>query len=99
MKLKKVSDRYNPAFKRRELAFFIDHASSGTPRLYDVRKTLAEEHNVNEEHVYVLKLNTLTGTNRTRGTAEIYDQPEMAEALVAEYVKVRNLNSRRAKER
>jgi len=97
MKLKKTSERYNPIFKRRELIFFIDHASSGTPRLYDVRKLIADENSMNEDSVYVLKLNTLLGTNRTIVMAEIYDDPERAKALIAEYIQLRNLPSRRTK--
>lgn len=97
MKLKKTSERYNPVFKRRELTFFIDHVSSGTPKLYDVRKLIADENKINEDNVYVLKLNTLLGTNRTIGMAEIYDDPERAKALIAEYIQIRNLPSRRTK--
>ena len=76
MKLVKTSDRYNSALKRRELVFFLDHISSGTPRLYDVKKIIANEYDTNEEKVFVLKLETLKGTNRTTGIAEIYDQKE-----------------------
>jgi ribosomal protein S24E len=97
MKLVKTSDKYNSALKRRELAFFIDHMSSGTPRLYDVKKIIAQEYNTNEEKIYILKLETLTGTNRTTGIAEIYDQTERGKALVAEHIKKRNLPSRRTK--
>lgn len=97
MKLVKTADRYNSALKRRELVFFIDHVLSGTPRLYDVKKIIAQECNTNEEKVYVLKLETLTGTNRTTGIAEIYDQTERGKALVAEHIKKRNLPSRRTK--
>lgn len=99
MKLIKTADRYNSALKRRELVFFVDHVSSGTPRLYDVKKLIAQECNTNEEEVYVLKLETLTGTNRTTVIAEIYDQKERGEALVAEHIKKRNLPSRRTKKK
>lgn len=97
MKLVKTSDKYNSALKRRELAFFMDHVSSGTPRLYDVKKIIAQEYNTNEDKIYILKLETLTGTNRTTGIAEIYDQIERGKALVAEHIKKRNLPSRRTK--
>jgi len=97
MKLKKTSESYNSVFKRRELVFFIDHVSSGTPRLYDVRKSLAKEYNANEDNVYILKLNTLAGTNQTLGIAVIYDHLERAEALIAKHIKMRNLPTRRDK--
>jgi ribosomal protein S24E len=95
MKLVKKSDRYNSALKRRELIFFTDHMSAGTPRLYDVKKTIAQEYNTNEENVFVLKLETLRGTNRTSVIAEIYDQTERGKELVTEHIKKRNLSSRR----
>ena len=95
MKVVKISDRYNSALKRRELVFFIDHMSAGTPRLNDVKKTIAQEYKIHEENVFVLKLETLTGTNRTSGIAEIYDQKERGEEIVAEHIKKRNLPSRR----
>ena len=97
MKLVTTSDKYNSALQRRELVFFMDHVSSGTPRLYDVKKIIAQEYKTNEEKIYVLKLETLTGTNRTTGIAEIYDQTERGKVLVAEHIKKRNLPSRRTK--
>ena len=99
MKLVKTVDKYNSALKRRELVFFIDHVLSGTPRLYDVKKIIAQEYNTNEEKIYVLKLETLTGTNRTTVIAEIYDQKERGETLVAEHIKKRNLPSRRTEKK
>jgi ribosomal protein S24E len=97
MKIKKTSERYNPALKRKELVFFIDHVSSGTPQLYDVKKKLTKDYSTNEDNVYILKLNTLTGTNRTIGIAEIYDHIEDGKSLISEHIKMRNLSSRRAK--
>ena len=95
MKLIKTSEKYNHVLQRRELVFFIDHISSGTPRIYDVKKTIAQEYNTNEENVFVLKLETLTATNRTTAIAEIYDQKERGKELVAEHIQKRNLSTRR----
>ncbi len=99
MKLVKTSDSYNSVLKRRELIFFIDHVLSGTPRLYDIKKIISQEYNINEEKIYILKLETLTGTNRTTGIAEIYDQTERGKELVAEHIIKRNLSSRRTKKK
>ena len=44
VEIKKLAESYNPVFKRKELSFFIDNFSSSSPRLYEVRKSLAEKH-------------------------------------------------------
>jgi ribosomal protein S24E len=90
-----VSESSNPILKRKELSFFIDHTSLGSPRLTEVRKSLAEKFGVNEDLVYILKLDTRTGTNRTYGGAEIYDTLEMARAIVPQHIQMRNSPSRR----
>ena len=54
--------------------------------------------NINEEKIYILKLETQRGTNRTIGTAEIYDHIERGKALVTDHIQKRNLPSRRTQE-
>jgi len=97
MEIKETSKTYNPVFKRRELSFFIDHTSLGSPKLHEVRKALAEKYGVGEEAVYVTKLDTRTGTNSTRGEAEVYDSPETAMKVVPKHIQNRNAPSRRGK--
>lgn len=91
MEIRKTSERRNPLLERKEIAFEIDHSSSGTPRLSEVRKALATMHKVAHDVVYVTTLITLTGTNRTVGEAEIYDSPEKARLVIPKHIQTRNL--------
>lgn len=97
MDIKTTHEKYSEVFKRKEVIFYVDHMSSGTPPLYEVRKALAENYSVNVNGIYIIKLVTLTGTNRTKGIAEIYEDPEKAKDLIPEHVQKRNLASRNEK--
>ena len=94
MEIKKTSEKYNPLLKRREVSFLINHASLGTPKLFEVRKALATMYSVVDEDVYITKINTLTGTNQTRGKAEVYDNPERTKQLVPKHIQSRNMSTR-----
>ena len=98
MEITKVAESYNPVFKRRELSFLIAHISKNTPKLYEVRASLAKEYSVKEEAAYILKLGTETGSNRCIGKAEIYDTAETAKKVVPKYIQARNAPSRREKD-
>jgi len=97
LEIKKTSETYNPLLKRREINFLVDHASSGTPKLFEVKKTLAAMYNAAEETVYITELDTLTGTNQTKGKVEVYDSPERAKQLVPKYIQSRNATTRNEK--
>lgn len=90
MEVKISSEKVNPLLDRREISFHIDHDFEGTPRLFDVKKAIALICGVNEELVYVIKLKTLTGINRTIGKAEIYYDAEKARLLVPKHIQLRN---------
>lgn len=95
LELKKTSEKYNPLLKRKELTFLVNHPASASPPLFEVKKALAAAFNANEEVVYIKKLSSMTGTNQTRGEAEIYDDSERAKLLVPKYIQARNLSTRR----
>lgn len=97
VEIKKSAESYNLIFKRREISFFIENVSSSSPRLYEVRKSLAEKNNAREDVVYVLRLDTKAGTNRTQGIAEIYDTSESAKKIVPKYIQLRNEPKRHEK--
>ena len=90
MDVKNISESYNPVFKRKEVSFFIDHSAQGSPKLYDVRKSLVEKYSADEGSVYVVKLETKTGTNRSYGKAEIYESIESAAKVVPKHIQRRN---------
>lgn len=97
MEIIKISESYNPIFKRKEFLFFIDNISQSTPKLNEIRGTLAKKQNVSEDLVYILWLNTKTGTNRSQGKAEIYDSAEIATKIVPKHIQMRNIPTRREK--
>lgn len=94
MEVNKSSEKDNPLLKRKEVTFFIDHPSTGTPKLFEVRKALASMYGVSDDLVYVLKLTTLTGTNRTVGEAEVYEQAETTRMVLPTHIRLRNLQGR-----
>ena len=94
MEVKKSSEKDNPLLRRKEVSFFIDHPSAGTPQLFEVRTALAAMYGVSDDRVYVLNLTTLTGTNRTVGEAEVYDQAETTRMVLPKHIQLRNLQGR-----
>lgn len=93
MEVVKTAEKYNSLLERKEISFSIDH-SNGTPSLFNVKKAVASMCGVSEELVYIIKLETLTGTNKTVGKAEIYEKPEAAHLLVPTHIQSRNLSDR-----
>ncbi len=94
MEIRITRDAYNPLLRRKEVSFFVDHASSSTPKLYDVRKAIAVRFGAQEDIVFVRNLETLTGTTRAVGEAEVYDSAEDAKVLVRSYLFDRNVVER-----
>jgi len=89
--IKVVAEKYNELLRRKELSLLIDHDGTATPKRFDVRKGLAGKYGVTLESCFVTKLETLTGTTRATGRAEIYDDPSRAKLVVPKHVKIRNL--------
>ena len=90
MDITPTRDVYNPVLKRREVTFFVDHGVAATPKLYDMRKQVASRYGAAEELVFIRKLETLTGTTRAVGEAEVYDSVDTAKSLVPKHIAERN---------
>ncbi len=89
--MKKASEIYNPVLKRKEITFVVDHPSSGTPSLFETRRALASMSDVELDNVYISKMYTLSGTNRTIVRAEVYDTPDAAKRVVPKHIQMRNM--------
>jgi ribosomal protein S24E len=89
--IKVVGEKYNELLRRKEISLLIDHDGSATPKRFDVRKGLAGKYGVVLDSCFVTKLETLTGTRRTVGVAEIYDDPSRAKLVVPKHIRTRNL--------
>jgi small subunit ribosomal protein S24e len=84
-------DTYNPLLKRKEVNVEVDHEGEGTPSRVDVRKAVASKFNTKPENVYVLDIETNTGTQSALCAIEVYDDPQSAQRTVPKYIQVRNL--------
>jgi len=91
MKVKIISEEYNPLLKRKEVTFKIEHAETGgTPPRLEVRKELATLLKTDLELVYVKKIETKTGTMTALGEANAYDSIEQAKLVEPKHIVARN---------
>jgi len=91
MKVKIVSQEFNPLLKRKEIVFKVEHADTGgTPPRLEVKKKLASKLKTKLELVYIRKMETKTGTMIAVGEANAYDSVEQAKLLEPEHIVVRN---------
>src|SRR3989304_5944315 len=99
MEVKIVSTKENPLLKRKEVKCTIEHGPRGkTPPRLDVKKALAAELKVNEELVFVLAMQTKTGTSIAAGVANGYETVGQAKRVEPDYIKKRNSPPEKPKE-
>ena len=91
MDLKVKQDTYNPLFKRKEVSIEVEHDGQGTPSRVDLRKAVASKFNTKAENVYVIDVETNTGTQNSQCLVEVYDDAHMAEQTVPKHIQTRNL--------
>lgn len=91
MDFKVKQDTYNPLLKRKEVSIEVDHDSQGTPSRVDLRKAVASKYNTKPENVYVVDVETRTGTQNSVCSVEVYDDAETAKQTVRKYIQTRNL--------
>ncbi|HMK94367.1 MAG TPA: hypothetical protein VK536_03095 [Candidatus Limnocylindrales bacterium] len=91
MQIKIDSAKDNPLLKRKEVGFtIIQGPKEKTPQRLDVKKALAAEMKVGEDLVFIKKMRTETGTDITRGVANVYQKVEQAKLVEPEYIRKRN---------
>ena len=91
MEIKIVSTKENPLLKRKEVDFMVEQDSKGkTPERLEVKKAIAAKLKINEEMVFVKKMQTMTGTNTAVGNATAYETVEQANLVEPEYIIKRN---------
>ena len=88
MKIELISTKMNPLLGRREVDFEIQESS--TPSRVDTRKEIAAQMKVDLERVYLVKLETKTGTQKTVGRAHVYDKVDRARLVEREHILERN---------
>ncbi|MCL2172783.1 MAG: hypothetical protein FWB84_03965 [Candidatus Bathyarchaeota archaeon] len=91
MEIKIVSTKENPLLKRKEVGFTITQGQKEkTPNRLDAKRAVANAVQVKESVVYIKHMKTLTGTNITNGSANIYQSVEQAQVVEPEHLKKRN---------
>ena len=91
MDLKVRQDTYNPLLKRKEVEVEVDHGGQGTPSRIDLRKAVASKFSTKPENVYVIDVDTKTGTQSALCQIEVYDDAKTAQETVPKYIQTRNL--------
>ncbi|HYB83716.1 MAG TPA: 30S ribosomal protein S24 [archaeon] len=91
MDLKVKQDTYNPLLKRKEVSLEVEHEGQGTPSRVDLRKAVASKFSTKPENVYVIDVETKTGTQNALCQVEVYEDAETAQQTVPKYIRIRNL--------
>ncbi len=91
MEFKVRQDNYNPLLKRKEVYVEVDHDEEGTPSRVELRKAIAAKYSTKPENVYVVNVETKTGTQSAICEVQVYDDPETAKRVVAKHIQNRNL--------
>jgi small subunit ribosomal protein S24e len=91
VELKIKHEEYNALLKRKEVHAEVDHDGAGTPSRMDLRKAVASKYGTKPESVYVIDVQTNTGTQIALCEVQVYDDPQIAQRTVPRYVQIRNL--------
>ncbi|MFP3985779.1 MAG: 30S ribosomal protein S24e [Candidatus Bathyarchaeia archaeon] len=99
MKIKILSERYNPLLKRKEVVFEVDHSPEGqtTSRL-ELRKRMADTMKTNLDLVFIRKVETKTGTMIGLGEANVYETLEEAKLVEPKHIIARNAIPQKSEE-
>ena len=90
MEVKVISEKKNILLKRREVLFSVSHQGQGTPSRLEVKEKLASLLNADLDCIFIKKMETKTGSSRTIGEANVYDDREQAERIEPEHIISRN---------
>lgn len=91
MEIKVNNEFYNSLLKRKEIGLEIEHKGEGTPDRFDIRKRMASKFGTKIENVFVMKLHTSTGLQKSTCSLQVYDDPASASSTVPEHIVTRNL--------
>jgi ribosomal protein S24E len=91
-KIDLTSVKKNPLFNRQEVEFKV--VQPRTPNRSSVRVGIATALNVGLNRVFVRKIETVSGTHTTVGSAHVYDDPVYALEVEPKYIIERNPTAR-----
>ena len=84
-------DTYNPLLKRKEVSIEVEHDGQGTPSRIELRKAVASKFSTKPENVYVIDVETKTGTQNALCLVEVYDDAQAGQQTVPKHIQTRNL--------
>lgn len=91
MEIKIVSTKENPLLKRKEVGFtIIQGPKEKTPQRIDAKRAVANEMQVADSVVFIKHMRTVTGTQTTKGFANIYQSVDQAKLVEPEHIRKRN---------
>jgi small subunit ribosomal protein S24e len=90
MELKILTQKENAVLKRKEVKFTVEHAQGKTPIRLDIKRSIASELQVSDKLVFIKRMKTLTGTNKTVGEANAYQSEAQAKLIEPGYIIKRN---------
>jgi small subunit ribosomal protein S24e len=91
LELKVRQEGYNALLRRKEILAEVDHDEAGTPSRMDLRKAIASKYGTKPENVYVIDIETKTGTQTALCEVQVYDDNEGAQRTVPKHIRTRNL--------
>jgi small subunit ribosomal protein S24e len=97
MEFKVRQDTYNPLLGRKELSLVVEHENAGSPSRTSLRDAVAVKYGTKAESVFVVEINTKTGTQYSVCEVQVYDDSKAAKILVPKHIQIRNLPSEERK--
>lgn len=98
MEVKIVKQSYNPLLNRKEVQVEVEHPGAGTPDRSAIRKSLAARLNAKPECVFVVSMESRTGSHGTFCHVDVYDSPDIARKVLQPHIVERNFPSEKPKE-
>jgi len=91
MEFKVKQDTYNPLLKRKELSLDVEHENEGSPSRTSLRDAVAAKYGTKPENVFIVGIDTKTGTQLSVCEVQVYDDPNTAKKIVPRHIQIRNL--------
>ncbi|MEM2226761.1 MAG: 30S ribosomal protein S24e [Candidatus Bathyarchaeia archaeon] len=95
MEAKIVREFENPLLRRKELEVEVYHPGAGTPNRKSLREKLSGILGVRADMVFIRRILTGTGLNKSLCKAEIYRDPEYARIVVPKHIIDRDSGSKK----
>jgi len=79
-------DRYNPLLERREVVIVVNHIGDGTPSRATLRKLFAEHLNADPSLIFIRRIKTEFGMNKSICEVHVYKNAEAATKLEPKHI-------------